>query len=1374
MPHSRAEGSQLGGVVSAAASALLPIASLQKSMLLASLRAPRDGVYLVQDVCELDGAFDVRLLHSAWRAVVERHPAIRRAVCFRDRDPAGFRFDHGAAEHWREEDYTNLPAGLQEGRIESLLRVDRERGFDFDGGAPVRVTVIRTSGSSVTLVWTIHHALLDGRSLTAVWQAWLAHYDALIFGPDLTSIESRDLPLIEPPAALEPDCVSNQDSHAGAEHFWRGYLGGLSETTDYIVDRIRPAAGPEVEPTGRERVVLSENLTRQLRDFSALHSVALNNIVQGAWALLLSRYSGRQDVVFGVTRAGRTSSPEDSRKVGFYINTLPLRIGVDPRATLGPWLKELRSRWLALRDVERTPLHQAVKWSDLPPGMPPFDSLLNYEHEPPGEALHKLGGHWSGARLRRLQRTDSPLTLAAYGSPALTLEVIFDAGRFSTHTMVAAAGHLKELLESFVSQPGARLCDLNMLPAEERKLLLQGARSMPLPGLCIHQIFEQQAERTPSNTAIDTGSGCISYRELNERSNRLAWRLRQAGVRAGDLVAVCMDASPESVIAILAALKAGAAFLPADPNLPEQRLEAVLADARPRLVLCRGTGAAAIRSLKCEILSVDSCTINSWDAEPAVQARANPPTVVTPADLAYMIYTSGSSGQPKAVVMPHLGLVNHSVAASSVYGISETDRRLQLASIGSDVFIAEVFNYLCRGAALVFGWDRQNRSVREFLRCLEDRRITITGIPSAWWSEWMAAVEQSGSAPPACLRAVVIGMEKADPATFLIWKNVAGKMPRLFNAYGPSEASPTATVYEAGSSPWEASSYVPIGKPLANTSVYVLDEHGSPVPIGVPGELHIGGCGVARGYWNRPALTAERFVPDAFRRDESSRLYRTGDIVFYLPDGNLVFVGRADRQVKIRGFRVELDEIETVLASHAEVKKCAVVLAREGERQFLGAFVTSRGGSALSPEALRAYLGKRLPEHMIPVSFVTLPELPVTPNGKIDRQSLPVPELDRVSGERGFQSASTETERRLAEIWEEVLKVSPIGAADNFFELGADSLAATRLITLVEARFGVEMPASLLWRVPTLAGMASVLESREPPVALEETDSVVVALQPHGSRIPFFCFPGADDNPGYFLPLARSLGNQQPFYVVRDPRPLSERGAYTVEQAAERLVEAIRQVRKTGPYVVGGHCYGGLVAFEAARRLAALGETVSKVAMIEVPAPGYPKVLRNWRNYLRLTMPILRGQRRVTRAEVRQHVQVLSKLARKRAASWTRRAARGTPLADAAASFEDQVQPSLHPNAQAGRIYAPKPFACDLVQIIAAGEHHSTVILDDPRLGWRDLTVGTFAVAETPGPAGAIFKQPYVRGLAAQIESLLDGPNGRQRSSTQDGRAGPV
>jgi len=768
---------------------------------------------------------------------------------------------------------------------------------------------------------------------------------------------------------------------------------------------------------------------------------------------------------------------------------------------------------------------------------------------------------------------------------------------------------------------------------------------------------------------------------------------------------------------------------------------------------CYDVAEATARALGNEVLKV-----GPWYEERTDALCTNLPNAATPEDLAYLVHTSGSTGRPKAVAVPHRALVNHSLAASSIYGISTTDRRLQMASVGTDVFVAEVFNYLCRGAALVFGWNRRSRSVREFLTFLGEQKITITGVPSAWWNEWMAAVEESGAPPPPCLRAVIIGMEKADPATFAKWKRVAGQT-RLFNAYGPAETSPTTTIYETGSSKWECGAYVPIGKPLGNTSVYVLDENRSPVPAGVAGELYIGGAGLARGYWNRPELTAERFVPSPFDSDPSSRLYRTGDIGFYLPDGNLVFVGRADRQVKIRGFRVELDEIETVLAGCDGVRQCAVVLAQEGERPFLAAFVAFHADSS-GPEAVRSYLTQRMPEHMIPAAVVTVAELPVTPGGKIDREALPMWKVERVRPENGFEPLSTETEKRLAEVWRQILHVWPIGATDSFFALGADSLDATQLVTQVEKQFGLEVPASLFVRVPTLARMAFVIESRKIPVAREEKSGAVVPLQPHGSRIPFFCFPG-NDSPEFFLPLAASLGNEQPFLAVRDPRPYREREPYTVEQAAERLLGAVRQVQPRGPYVLGGHCFGGFVAFEAARQLSAAGETVAKLILIEVGAPGYPKVVRNWRNYTRVASKVLRGERRLSLAEVQSHFGVLAELIRNRVTSWTRRTVRDTLLSP---RLEETAAP-LHPNARAGRNYDPKPFACDLVQFIAAGERHTTEILDDPRLGWRDLAKAKFTVESVEGASDALYRPPYVAGLAARINSVLDGVNERHERS---------
>ncbi len=1291
----------------------LPIRSLQRSMVLSSLRAPASGIYVMQEVCELPEKVDASVLRRAWQVAARRYPALRCQIELDGANPVSLLCHENCDVEWRELDWTAMPPEAQRVELDRLLREDRRRGFDFRSGIPIRFTVIFTSPCASTLVWTSHHALLDGRSYVIVWREWLAAYDSLIRDGEIRAAD---------PAGSEP--VPALPDPLRAEQYWRDCFDGISQTTEYILDRIGPAAAPDDKRFAKESAFFSEESAEQVRGFARDCGVSVNTVVQGAWALLLSRYSSRRNVVFGVTRAGRNAA---AGEVGLFINTLPFRVTISADSRTRPWLRQIRSRALAMREFEQTPVDQISKWSGLPAGMPPFESVLVFEHETPQAALRALGGRWGNVTIRRHQRTDTPLTLAAYGSPVLSLELVFDAHLFSTRMMRAAMDQLKTLIEGFIAQPDARPSELNMLTETEQRWLGEQNRACAAenPERCAHELFEDQVRRTPGNVALDGPGGSISYDELNQRANRLAWYLREAGMRAEALIAIAMEPSAETIVAILAVLKAGAAFLPLDPSFPEQRLEAMIADARPKLVL--------------------------RDGGPIPEGRSseNLPNVATPADAAYAIYTSGSTGKPKAVVVPHRALANHTFGACLAYGIRQTDRRLQFASVGTDVFVAELFNYLCSGATLVLGWNRKG-SVREFLRFLEARRITITGIPSAWFNEWVAAMEHGDLAAPQSLRAAIIGMEKANPASIRIWEKTVGSRVRLFNAYGPAETSPTATVYEAGSSAWDSEWFVPIGRPIANMRVYVLDGDGNQVPVGVPGQLYLGGPGVARGYLNSPEQTAERFVPDRFCDDPDSRLYATGDIVFMLPDANLVFLGRANRQVKIRGFRVELDEIEAALAAHPAVRQCAVISNRDGAgKHGLAGFVTFHGLHATAA-SLRSFLSKSLPQHMLPAVFVPMAELPMTAGGKIDRQALALLDLPKSPIEPELPEPTTPAEKQMAEIWKEVLGVSRVSATDNFFELGGDSLQATRLITFLETHFAREIPLAVLWRAPTLSRMAAMMEEG----GGSETQAAI-PLQPHGSRIPFFCLPGADENPLYFLCLAQSLGPDQPFYVLRDPRSLEERGVYTVEETVERLIAVLKSVQPEGPYIVGGHCYGGIVAFEMARQLVARGDQVGLVVLFEVAAPGYPKVVRHWKKYGRQAISLLQRDRRVAFGEANAHLRVLRKLFRRKAAMVRRRLLIGAGLKRVVEPLEKRK----HPNWQAGLSYEPKPVACDVIQFIAAAERHSTRILPDPRLAWNEFTRGRFTIRETPGAADAIFKLPHVQELAALLSEALNGVN---------------
>lgn len=912
---------------------LFPLTALQRAMVLASRQAPRSGLYVIQDVCESSRALDAERLRRAWRSVAQRHPALRTSLATAAGGELWQRNNAEAEISWQELDWTGVPPDEKPERLAAFLRRDWERGFDFDAGIPMRFALLRMPDHASVLIWTVHHALLDGRSLAIVWREWFAFYDALERGAAVRLADPA-------PFRVHVEWLLRQDLTA-AERYWRQSYAGISETGEYIVDRLcRPAGGPD--GIGREGVCLSAEDTSALRSLASRRGVTVNNLVQGAWALLLSRYSGRPDVVFGVTRAGRHADvAHGGEMAGLLINTLPFRIAVDPGAALAPWLGRIGEQWAALRPYEHTPLEKIREWSGLPPGMPLFDSILVYDHEPPSELPRQLGGSWLERTLRREQRTDVPLTLAAYGRPLLSLEIVYDGRLFARETVAGMVRHLDTLLQSFVAQPDGRLAALRMLPAAEEAWLLSEVNRTEVAGekdQCVHQLFERQAAQTPEAPALEFEGAAVSYSELNLRANRLARFLGARGAGLEDLIAVCMGRRPETVVSVMAVLKAGAAFLPLDPALPPARLARMIANALPKLVLVWG-GAPDLASSGCEVMDLERLS-----SEIARLPSDDIPALATPANAAYAMYTSGSTGVPKAAVIPHGALLNHTLAASRRYGIASGDRRLQFASPGSDMFVAEVFNYLCHGATLVFCPETRGISVAEFLRDLDRLRISITGVPSSWWSEWVAAIREGAWIPPPALRAVVIGMERADPAAFLKWKEIVGSRVRLFNAYGPSEASPTSTIYEAGTSAWEGGAFVPIGKPIANVRAYVLDSDGNPLPAGVPGELYIGGEGLARGYRSAPELAAGRFVPDPFRADPGSRLYRTGDRVFRLPDGNLAFLGRLDRQVKIRGYRVELDEVEAALAQHPAVRQCAVVAQGPEGRQRLVAYVAPAAG----------------------------------------------------------------------------------------------------------------------------------------------------------------------------------------------------------------------------------------------------------------------------------------------------------------------------------------------------------------------------------------------------------------------------------------------
>jgi amino acid adenylation domain-containing protein len=1176
-------------------------------MVLASRLAPQRGLYVIQDVCESSEELDAELLQRAWRGVADRHPALVTSFVTGAGGDLRQRVTEGPEMSWQELDWTTVTPDEKTDRLTAFLRQDWERGFDFDAGIPMRFALLRLPHRASILIWTIHHALLDGRSLAIVWREWFAFYDALV----------RDKPVRLADAAPFHEHAGrllHQDL-AEAERYWRQRYAGFSGTNESIVDPLRHRARGH-DGFAKESMCLSAEDTGALWEFASRHGLKVHNLVQGAWALLLARYSGRQDVVFGVTRAGRHASvPGAGEMVGLLMNTLPFPTTVDPRAEVLPWLKEIGEQWAGLLAYEHTPLEKIREWSGLPPGTPLFDSILVYDHEAPSELPRQIGGSWGGRTLHRVQRTGVPLTLVAYGRPLVKLEIVYDEQLFSREIASGMVRHLHTLLRSCLARPGAPLAAVKMLDAPEEAWLVTGVNRTEAAldeNLSVHRLFENQAAQAPEKVALEFEASGISYGELNRRANQLAHLLRGRGAGPEDLIAICMGRRPNSVVAVLAVLKAGAAFLSLDPSLPPGRLAQMIEGARPKLVLVWGGAGTGLASGGYELVDVDGLR-SKLTQLPADDL----PHGETPFTAAYASYTSGSSGAPKAAILTHGALLNHTLAAARVYGITHRDRRLQFASPGSDMFVAEVFNYLCNGATLVFYPQARGVSVAEFWRVLEELRITVTGVPSSWWNEWVSAISAGAWVPPPALRAVVTGMEQVSPTAFLKWKETVGSRVRLFNAYGPSEASPTTTIYEAGTSDWEGGAFVPIGKPIANVKAYVLDSDRNPVPMGVPGELYIGGTGLARGYLKAPDLTAERFVPDRLGVAPGGRLYRTGDRVFRLPDGNLAFLGRLDRQVKIRGFRVELDEVETVLGRHPGVRQCAVVAQGPEGRQTLVAYVAPARGLTLDRGELRQHLCRQMPEHMVPVAFAVLAELPRTSSGKVDRLSLPALAPEPPPSVASHRQPETEMEQRLAELWRRVLGVPAASANDNFFLAGGDSLRAAELLALIHKEFDLEMPMAALLRAPTIAGLAAAHGHDNPKAPAPE--DLILCFNENGARPPLFCISSQGDDAQCFRHLAAHLGPDRPLFAMAGPDGNDRLG--DMEDTARRACQSIRRLRPHGPYLLGGYCFGGIVAFETARQLIAMGAEVPLVALFDVPAPGHPRFLRAFGRRLRVLKP---------------------------------------------------------------------------------------------------------------------------------------------------------
>ena len=1028
---------------------------------------------------------DVSAFHRMTQRLLDRHSTLRTTFATRDGEPV-----QRVHPHMETPCRVVDAFGWSEAELQEALGEEVERPFDLERGPLMRLAVFRLGPSNNVATLALHHIASDLWSLAVLLYEIGVIYTAEKNGTDA----SPSLPRGDYAEHVQ----SEREMLAGPDAerlwaFWQQQLAGELPVLDLPTDR--PRLDVQGFHGGSQYHKLGADLTARLRAFSEARGVPLHATMLAAFQVMLHRYTGQDDIIVGYPKAGR--SPKFARSVGYFVNPIPIRarLGGDP--LLSDFLAQVHQTLTAtaehdtypfglmverlqpVRDLSRSPIFQVMfSWQKT--------TRLMDREDFTAFALGGDGGQMPLGELplesMAMERQVSPLDLTwlmAETSQECVAAVEYSSDLFDRATIQRMLNHYRMLLESILADPDRPLSHLPMLTQAERAQFAAWnatsanyARAQPYPGdQCAHQLIEEQAARTPQATAVAFQEQSLTYDELNRRANQLAHYLQALGVGPDTPVGLCLEPSLEMGVGVLGVLKAGGAYLPLDPTYPAERLAFMLEDARVPVLLTQQHLQATLPAQGARVIRLDA----DWPAISQEQV-GNPVCTATPENLAYIIYTSGSTGKPKGTLLQHRGLCNLCPALIDLFGIGPTSRVLQFASFSFDASVADIFPTLAAGGCLCLARREQMLLPSELHRLLRELAITVVTLPPSMLAllsdEGLEALTTVVSAGESCSREVA---ER--------W--AAGR--RFLNGYGPTEATVGASYYRVTELP-AAASTVPIGRPIANVQVHILDQQMQPVPVSVAGELYIGGVGVARGYLNRDDLTAERFLRDPFSADPASRLYRTGDLARYLPDGNIEYLGRVDHQVKIRGFRVELGEIQALLSQHSAVRE-AVVVARQDatDAARLVAYYVPWDGVRPAVAELRHFLRRQLPDYMVPAVFVPLETLPLTPNGKVDRKALPDPDGTRPELEAAFVMPRNEAERTIAAIWAEVLGVDKVGVEDNFFDLGGHSLAAAKVYSRLQETFQRTFSMVELFKHPTVSLLAEYISQETGDTTWMET-----------------------------------------------------------------------------------------------------------------------------------------------------------------------------------------------------------------------------------------------------------------------------------------------
>ena len=1300
---------------------------------------PRQPIYNIVDVMRFAGALNKGAIGRALNELVRRHETLRTAFSKMDGRP--MQIVSPAIElPLREADLTAVPEQERESAWVKLAKEDGRIPFDLSNAPLIRVTLIKLRPEEHLLVATVHHIISDEWSIEILRRELRALYEA--FSQGLGS------PLPELPIQYADFASWQRNSMKGELlekqiSYWKEQLAGAPAVLELPTDKPRPPA--QTFRGATELFDLPSELLDALKDLGRQEEATLFMTLAASFAVLLHRYTGQDDILLGTPVSGRTRS-EIEGLVGLFLNTVVLRARFSDNPSFRSLLRQVRGTALGAYANQDLPFGSLI--AELAPKRhlshtPLFQVMFSLHSEDETLSDRENLNNVASARQLDTETSKFDLLLSLFQTEGRLAGLVeYSTDLFEADTIRRLCGHMRTLLESAVSAPETPVLELPMLtaPEEYRSLEEWNQTSVRCPdqSRCLHELIEEQAERTPDQIALVFAQEQLTYRELNERASRLANYLRRHAVGRDVLVGVYMERSIEMVVTLLGILKAGGAYVPLDPMYPLERISFVLRDASVAVLLTQQKLAQNLPDTGARLVSVDA----EWEEVNREGTDASA-AAVSPDDLAYVIYTSGSTGNPKGVEIQHRAVVNLLTSMRKKPGLDAQDTLVAVTTLSFDIAALELFLPLCVGAKLVIASRESATDGDQLLALLIASGATVM---QATPVTWKLLLEAGWNGYP---RLRVLCGGEAFP------RELANKLVKrassVWNMYGPTET----TIWSAAGEVQAGEGAVPIGPPIDNTQFYVLDAKNQLVPIGVPGELHIGGAGLARGYFRRPELTAERFICVPFISPMNARVYKTGDLVRRLPDGGIEFLGRLDHQVKLRGFRIELGEIELLLTQHPGVSQAVVLLHRDpsGEERLV-AYVVPEEINKCKPVEMRDFLRRKLPEYMVPAAFVVLPRLPLLPNGKVDRKALPTLNETEVQESHAFAPASTPIEKELLAIWQEVLGVKNIGIRDNFFDRGGHSLTGVRLFAQIEKVLNVRLPLSTLFEAQTIEQLARIVEHKD----AAPDKSPLVAIHREGSHPRFFCVHGAGGNVLIYRALSQRLGSDQPFYGLQSQGMDGERPPLTrIEDMAALFVQEIRRVQPQGPYFLGGYCMGGTIAFEMAQQLIAEGQRVALLALFDTrnwanlrPDTIWDKVYYSAQKLLFHAANFLLLNLKDKAAFFRQKLDVLGS----RSTVW-----RGRLLGQLKwGQHDNKSEPLLlaqvwEINDKAIRSYVPRPYPGVITDFRPMKQYTK---LEEPGLEWDELALGGQAIVTLPVYPAGMLLEPFVKHLANALREAID------------------